>query len=179
MHFEVNLDIIPQDLLCFHRFYRRTYEKRQVVFRLFWLIVIALCALYLLRQFFLYPQIGVIRWLGLIYSVWAFCFIVYLLFVRDRFRAKKVLKERKEKSGDVFVSFEDEEICSTAKSAKAQYRYETIEAIWRSRSHSTYYLVLGRRDVIILPERCFTQGDPAAFGAFIAGKTGLEVKEIK
>ena len=32
--------------------------------------------------------------------------------------------------------------------------------------------------VFILPERCFTQGDPAAFGRFMAEKTGLTVKEI-
>ena len=32
---------------------------------------------------------------------------------------------------------------------------------------------------IVIPERCFIQGDPAAFGAFLAEKTGLEVKEIK
>ena len=59
MRFEVNLEIIPQDLLCFHRFYRRTYEKRQVVFRLFLLIVIALCALCVLRLYFLYKSVEI------------------------------------------------------------------------------------------------------------------------
>lgn len=42
-----------------------------------------------------------------------------------------------------------------------------------------FFLILPFRVGMILPERCFTQGDPAAFGAFLAEKTGLEIKEIK
>ena len=43
----------------------------------------------------------------------------------------------------------------------------------------TYFLYVDKRRATILPERCFVEGDPAAFGAFLAEKTGLEVKEIK
>ena len=42
----------------------------------------------------------------------------------------------------------------------------------------TYYLYIDKRKAQIVPERCFTQGDPAAFGSFMAEKTGLTVKEI-
>ena len=43
----------------------------------------------------------------------------------------------------------------------------------------TYYLYIDKRKAQIIPERCFTQGEPAAFGPFMADKTGLQVKEIK
>jgi hypothetical protein len=42
----------------------------------------------------------------------------------------------------------------------------------------TYYLYVNKHRATILPERCFVEGDPAAFGAFLAEKTGLEVKEL-
>ena len=46
-------------------------------------------------------------------------------------------------------------------------------------SGDTYYFYIDKRKAQILPERCFTEGDPAAFGAFIEQKTGLKIKEIK
>ena len=46
-------------------------------------------------------------------------------------------------------------------------------------SGRTYYLYVDRAHAFVLPERCFTQGEPAAFGPFIAEKTGLKMKEIK
>jgi len=42
-----------------------------------------------------------------------------------------------------------------------------------------FYLFVDKAHAIVLPERSFTQGDPAAFGPFVEEKTGLKMKEIK
>jgi len=42
-----------------------------------------------------------------------------------------------------------------------------------------YYLYVEKDRAIVLPERSFTRGDPAAFGPYIAEKTGLQMKDIK
>ena len=59
----------------------------------------------------------------------------------------------------------------------AQYAYTAFSALYHSRGN--YYLYVDKGHAFVLPERCFTRGDPAEFGAFIAEKTGLEMKEIK
>ena len=58
-----------------------------------------------------------------------------------------------------------------------KFAYSAFKELYHS--GAAYYLYIDKAHAIVLPERCFTQGDPAAFGSFIAGKTGLEVKEIK
>ena len=58
-----------------------------------------------------------------------------------------------------------------------KYAYSAFSELYHS--GGVYYLYIDKGHSLILPERCFTQGDPAAFGAFISEKTWLEVKEIK
>ena len=58
-----------------------------------------------------------------------------------------------------------------------KFAYSAFKELYHS--EGAYYLYIDKAHAVVLPERCFTQGDPAAFGPFIAEKTGLEVKEIK
>ena len=55
-----------------------------------------------------------------------------------------------------------------------KFRYEKDE---RYEDHGQYVSRL--LQTTSNTERCFIQGDPAAFGGFLAEKTGLEVKEIQ
>ena len=47
------------------------------------------------------------------------------------------------------------------------------------RGEGAYYLYVDEGHAMLLPERSFTQGDPAAFGKFIEEKTGLKMKKFK
>ena len=73
--------------------------------------------------------------------------------------------------------FGDEEVQQKLDDMDGKFAYSAFKELYHS--GAAYYLYIDKAHAIVLPERCFTQGDPAAFGSFIAGKTGLEVKEIK
>ena len=73
--------------------------------------------------------------------------------------------------------FTDDEVQESAEHMSGNYAYTSFWKLYHSQG--IYFLYIDKGHVFILPERCFTQGDPAAFGSFIAEKTGLEVKEIK
>ena len=73
--------------------------------------------------------------------------------------------------------FGDEEVQQKLDDMDGKFAYSAFKELYHSKG--AYYLYIDKAHAIVLPERCFTQGDPAAFGSFIAGKTGLEVKEIK
>ena len=78
---------------------------------------------------------------------------------------------------NAWYRFEDEQIEAGFESMSAQYAYSAFTSLYHSRG--IYYLYVDKGHAFVLPERCFTHGDPAAFGKFIAEKTGLEMKEIK
>ena len=75
------------------------------------------------------------------------------------------------------MRIEEDGILSETRLGQSWYEYGAIENAYHY--NDAYYLFINRQQALVIPERCFTQGEPAAFGAFIAEKTGLEVKEIK
>ena len=87
---------------------------------------------------------------------------------------------------DGTVTFEENGISFSAGEETERYGYGEISEVLHSTGNMAYYLFLEHEDrelgsqrfSFIFPERCFTQGDPAAFGRFMAEKTGLTVKEI-
>lgn len=88
---------------------------------------------------------------------------------------------------DGTVSFEENGISFSTGEDTERYAYAEISEVLHSDANLSYYLFLEHEDgelgrqrfSFIFPERCFTQGEPAAFGPFMADKTGLQVKEIK
>lgn len=85
------------------------------------------------------------------------------------------------------VAFEMNGISFSSGEETERYGYGEISEVLHSDANLSYYLFLEHEDgelgrqrfSFIFPERCFTQGEPAAFGPFMADKTGLQVKEIK
>ena len=81
------------------------------------------------------------------------------------------------KMGSIEMIFDEKEVNLQRAVESTVYQYAAFESLYHGAG--AYYLYLNRAQALVIPERCFTQGDPAAFGAFLAGKTGLKVKEIK
>ena len=61
--------------------------------------------------------------------------------------------------------------------ASSIYTWSAFRELYHSKG--CYYLYIDQNRAMILPERSFTQGDPAVFGPYMARKTGKELKEIK
>ena len=178
MPFEVHLDYTEEDLIWYTRLYRRIRQKLLLALRVFFQIAFVLAGLFFLNRYIFWLRLGYNAVWALLYAVAVLGFFVYSLF-QLRIRVKKTIKNRKENAGDVKAFFSEEQFECGAKNVQAQYSYDAIKEIWYSKSRATFYLFTGGKSAIIVPERCFTQGEPAAFGAFLAEKTGLEVKEIK
>ena len=97
-------------------------------------------------------------------------------FLLKEVRVRAALKAANAQ-GPVRIRADETGVHAEAKGISSDFAYTAYCNLAYCRG--TWYLYLNKRQAQILPERCFTQGDPAAFGAFIAEKTGLEVKEIK
>ena len=178
MPFEMYLDYTDEDLLWLTRLYRRTRKKLVLALRILARVILVLSGLYCLKSYFFWLRLEYNAVLLLVYAVAVFGFLVYSFF-QDRLRAREANKQRKANGGVTTIFFSEEQFECTARNVKAQYNYGAIRELWYSKSHSTFYLFMDKKSAIIVPERCFTQGDPAAFSAFLSGKTGLEVKEMK
>lgn len=79
--------------------------------------------------------------------------------------------------GTLTLTADEDGVHTAARSVSSTFGYDSFCDLVHS--GETYYLCLDRRKTLILPARCFTEGDPRAFGAFMEQKTGLTVKEIQ
>lgn len=99
-----------------------------------------------------------------------------LWFALNEFRLFSALKTIRA-HGVIMLTADDSCIHTEAENLTTQISYQGICDIVHCKE--TFYLYIDKRNAQILPERCFTEGDPAAFGAFIEQKTGLKIKEFK
>ena len=75
------------------------------------------------------------------------------------------------------MDFGEQEANIRNRTSQTIYQYSGFDSVCHS--DGAYYLFINRQQALVIPERCFVEGDPAAFGAFLAEKTGLEVKEMR
>ncbi len=102
--------------------------------------------------------------------------IAAMYFVLREIRVRASLKSLTAQ-GTIVVTADDGGLHAEAKTMHSDYDYATFCDIVHSKG--TYYLYINKRQAQIIPERCITEGNPAAFGAFLEEKTGLKLKEIK
>ncbi|MBQ7473687.1 MAG: YcxB family protein [Oscillospiraceae bacterium] len=79
--------------------------------------------------------------------------------------------------GQNVICFEDDGITEKADKAETRMQYDAIREICHYRD--AWYLYVDKNHAVLLPGHCLTNGDAASFGAFLSGKTGMEIKEIK
>lgn len=82
-----------------------------------------------------------------------------------------------QKLGSIEIRFGENEVSVQRAVESTVYQYGAFDSLYHEKG--AFYLYLNRQQALVIPERSFVEGDPAAFGAFLAGKTGLEVREIK
>lgn len=78
--------------------------------------------------------------------------------------------------GVITLTADDAGMHAKADALSSDYSYQAFQDI--ARYKGACYLYIDKRKAMIVPDRCFTRGDPAAFGAFMEEKTGLKIRDI-
>lgn len=109
--------------------------------------------------------------------MYLFLLVLFVLwFVVREIRVRASLKSLMAQ-GCISLTAGEDGMRAEAKTISSSFAYSGLCDLVHS--GDTYYLYLDKRKAQIIPERCFVEGDPAAFGAFLEEKTGLKIKEIK
>ena len=175
MIFQAKLDYRAEDMLNFTKFHRRTHRNIMLVVRiLLFLLILGDVPLLLMLAF----NSGHVDFFNLFLALVLLALFVFYLFL-DRIRARSSVKAWEKMNPGMILSFTEDGAEGQCAISQTTYLYAAFTELFHSRKNECFYLYVERQHAVVLPERCFTQGDPAAFGAFIAEKTGLEVKEIK
>ena len=114
-------------------------------------------------------RIGELLFATLICAYEIYCIVVCVKSALIMWRRNKDLPAQE-------MRFDEKEMQIRGKNELFSYQYACVKGVYHA--GDVYYVGLEGKRLIRIPERSFVEGDPAAFGAFLAEKTGLEVKEL-
>ena len=172
MRFEVNTELSKEDFRSYYRLNNKVHARLPFLFGkggAILAVITAVVLTILMATFRLWKTEAMLP------------YMIYLVFLIawplvNRFTMAQMYKANSSALKGVY-RFGDDELQHEQNEMSGKYAYSAFKELYHS--SSAYYIYIDKAHAIVLPERCFTQGDPAAFGAFLAEKTGLEVKEIK
>ena len=171
MVFRAELDYTLKDV----RQYWRVHQlfRGKALYYISWLLIaVVMCLVVSAGAMLLVYRLwnGDLIWYYVILLV-ALAFYYVMLEVRVRGTLKSLTAQ-----GIVTLTADEESLHASAKALSSDYSYQAFQDIVRYRQ--TYYLYIDKRKAMIVPERCFTEGDPAAFGVFLKQKTGITIRDI-
>ena len=115
-------------------------------------------------------------WNGELVWYYVIILIVLVLYYAVReFRVRSTLKSLRAQ-GMITMTAGEDGMHAEAEALSSDYSYRAFQDV--ARFKETYYLYVDRRRALILPDRCFTEGNPADFGAFLEQKTGRTIRNI-
>ena len=115
-------------------------------------------------------------WNGELVWYYVIILIVLVLYYAVReFRVRSTLKSLRAQ-GMITMTAGEDGMHAEAEALSSDYSYRAFQDV--ARFKETYYLYVDRRRALILPDRCFTEGDPADFGVFLEQKTGIMIRDI-
>ncbi len=172
MHFRAELNYVLKDMWQFEKVHqllrsKTAYYAARILLIVATVMVLGAGAVLVYYRAFDAQMIMMYLFLLILYALW---FVVRELRVRAALRSLMA-------QGCITVTTGDDGMHAEAKSIASSFGYNGYCDLVHS--GDTYYLYFDKRKAQIIPERCFVEGDPAAFGAFLEEKTGLKVKEIK
>ncbi|MCR5663993.1 MAG: YcxB family protein [Oscillospiraceae bacterium] len=172
MQFRAELDYTLQDMRQFEKLHQLVRSR---AFYIISKLVMALGVILMLVSGGLLLYYGAFNGELLFYYLLVLVVLI-LYFALREIRARAALKVISAQ-GTVALTANEENVRAEAKGLSTVVEYTGYTELVHYKD--AYYLYVDKRKAQILPERCFTEGDPAAFGAFIERKTGLTIKEIK
>ena len=170
--FHAEIEYTKQDVTSFYRLhkklrYRVLYIILDVIVAIGVLLIAASAVILLYLR----------AWSGELTRYFVVLAIVLMAWVFfNAYRKTAALKSMNGK-GCVSMTATEEGIHVSSGSMSSDFGYDSFSDLVHSRD--AYYLYVDKRRASIVPERCFVEGDPAAFGRFMEEKTGLKMKEIK
>ena len=172
MRFEVKTELSKEDFRAYYRLNNKVHARIAFLFGkggTILAVIMAVVLTILMAAFRLWKTDAMLP------------YVLYLVFVIawplvNRFTMTQMYKANSSGIKGEY-RFGDEEVQQKLNDMDGKFAYSAFKELYHSKG--TYYMYIDKAHAVVLPERCFTQGDPAAFGPFIAEKTGLEVKEIK
>ena len=173
MKFEVKTDLTKQDFQSYYQLNQKVHAPAAFMVNKYGGIVGVIFAV-------------VLTIVILVYRLWTsksvmipYCIFMALLIALpfvNRWLLNRMY-EASRKSLKAEYRATDSGVESTTETSKNVYTWFAFCELYHSGAY--YYLYVDKAHAIVLPERSFTQGDPAAFGPFVEEKTGLKFKEIK
>ena len=171
MRFEARMDYTLKDI----RQYWKVHQlfRGKVLYYVSWILIAAVLVVVI--------ALGAILIVNRIFSgdlIWYYVIILVLLTaywavreIRVRMNLKTLMSQ-----GIITLITEEEAIHVRADALSSDYSYRAFQDI--ARYKDAYYLYIDKRRALIVPDHCFTEGDPAAFGSFIEEKTGQRIRNI-
>ena len=173
MRFRAELKYTPEDM----RRYDRVYKKMR--YRALVPVMDVLLVLLLLSLFAGYVLLDLVwhRWTDELTRYYLIFLVLLLVWVfLDLYRHSATSKALN-RQGPAVLTADESGLRVTAGGIQSDYEYAAFTAL--AHGKDAYYLYIDKTRAVMIPERCFTEGDPATFGAYIEQRTGLKTKEIK
>ena len=125
----------------------------------------------------LFNSAALASWITIFALGWL-AFGIYYLLSRKKNYAKRMLRYRSmDPALSAEISFEDDCWRMENNLLHRCCRYSWIKSIVHGYG---FFLLKGvAGDSVIIPERCFIEGEPRNFGRFLVEKTGLTIKEYR
>ena len=173
MDFEVKTDLSREDFESYYYFNQKVHAPFVYWFGRIGVIVAALVAIVLTIDIVVNRLWGN-REIMLPYGIFI-ALLIALPFV-NRWMITRLYKANGSMLSAEYL-FGESGVRTGTGEATSIYTWPAFRELYHSKG--VYYLFIDTNHAMILPERSFTQGEPAAFGPWIAEKTGKEMKEIK
>ncbi len=169
--FRMSVQYELADIMALSKFHSRTEGKRRRIGELLFATLICAYEIYCIVVCVKYHAWSVPNIAVLILDALAIAYLALLpqISALIMWRRNKDLPAQE-------MRFDEKEMQSRGKNELFSYQYACVKGVYHARD--VYYVGLEGKRLIRIPERSFVEGDPAAFGAFLAAKTGLEVKEL-
>ena len=170
MEFVIETAVDQRAVTALARGLRKTLRRRRS--RMVRLLGWALAALSLLLSLLLYLAEGDVLWLNLLIGL----ALPVIILCEDRLDGAVGLRQVLPGSRQVTARFTEEDYVHTTPVSESRWRYGQIQAICETEDY--FLLLLSRRHGQVYSKAGFTRGDPEAFRAFLAARTGLPVRAV-
>ena len=173
MEFKAEVNLEYKDFLAWNKVYAKTSAKKKNTVVNILLVVLTL--IMLVSVLLLIAVDGLDSTVITCLVVFTIALVIKLF--GNRINAKMAQKSYLKNAGTQYLSFGDEALFINNRKGEAKYYYSGIIAFYTDGER--YFLLIDDRHANVIPKKCFVDGEPHMFPAFICEKTGLEMKEIK
>lgn len=173
MEYQAKCKPTYQDFVVLNQVQQRTYHR---ALNLFLKVLLLICSILLIFSCIMMMVLVRFEVQWLVYLLVGVFFGVLALFLPyfSAFSSKKISSLALE---DTVITFGEERIEAENRAISSQYPYTTVIAIYHKKGR--YFLRMGPRQMLILPETSFVEGDPAHFAAFIEERCGQPIQYLK